>query len=56
MSIQRCIDEQAKCARYLAGETDEQAAVYGHQDREGAKRGAEDWLMEEAILWAEAKA
>ncbi len=49
--IARCIDEQRKCADYLAGHMDPaKVAMYGDQDAAGAMRGAEDWLMEECIL------
>jgi hypothetical protein len=44
--IQRCVAEQRLCADYLAG---------GGPDSRGAMAGARDWLMEEAILRAEAK-
>jgi len=40
-AIDRCIAEQAGCAEYIAT---------GGPDAVGAMRGAEDWIMEEAIM------
>ncbi len=39
--LQRCMDEQARCAEYLAGEG---------PDRAGAIMGASDWLGEEVLI------
>ncbi len=44
MSIEKCIAEQNRCAEYLRGDG---------PDKNGAMRGAEDWLGEETLIRGE---
>ena len=48
--LKRCERELQRCLRVLA-----QGASDHTEDREGAKRGIEDWLMEDVLIREEKK-